>query len=315
MPDVDHIDASRLQSTIAKIRESFRESPWDDPNEQAVKQGVILPILSDLSWPIHEPKIVYPEYPVPGGRVDYALCHQNYPVMLIEAKRYHRLDGAEWQVFQYAFHIGTPVVILTDGLEWRFFMPGEEGAYYERILCTVKVLEDDTDRAITLLTRYLFYEDVISRKSIDCARSDYRSRPKETDPARFAGQVEEVKANSPSGKSSAVAQCGIVIDGKEYSARNRQEAAAIVLNVLADKDSSLLEKIATLPGHGATRKYLGKSISEIYPDNPAAAAQKTFQFREGWFMPGGIGTRTLNRIVRLACEAGGLKEGTDIIVK
>ena len=61
--------------------------------------------------------------------------------------------------------------------------------------------------------------------------------------------------------------------------------------------------------------YLGKSVSEIYPNDPAIAGQKTFQFRPGWYIPGGIGTKTLNRIVRLACEAGGLIEGKDIIVK
>jgi len=315
MPLLDTHETSQLRRTIARVRQSVRESPADDPNEQSIKQGVILPILRDLAWPIDEPKIVFPEYPVPGGRVDYALCHRNHPVMLIEAKRYNRLDGAEWQIFQYAFHIGTPVAILTDGLEWRLFMPAEEGAYYERLLCTIKILDDDVEQTIGLLMKYLFYDDVISGRAVDCARSDYRNRPKVTESGRAGSQAEDIRVKLPSCKSNTVAKCGLIIEGKEYSARNRQEAAAILLNVLADKDPSILEKIAVLPGHGAKRKYLGKSINEIYPDDPAVAAQKTFQFREGWYIPANIGPKTLNRIVRLACEAGGLIEGKDIIVK
>jgi len=93
MPLLDTHETSQLRRTIARVRQSVRESPADDPNEQSIKQGVILPILRDLAWPIDEPKIVFPEYPVPGGRVDYALCHHNHPVIPIEAKRYSLKKG------------------------------------------------------------------------------------------------------------------------------------------------------------------------------------------------------------------------------
>ena len=63
-----------LRTTINEIQNAVNNNPTDDPNEQSIKQGIILPILRDLSWPIHDPKVVYPEYSVEGGRVNYALC-------------------------------------------------------------------------------------------------------------------------------------------------------------------------------------------------------------------------------------------------
>lgn len=308
-------DLAPLKKTIQEIQNNVKESPYDDPNEQSIKQGIILPILRDLSWPIHDPKIVYPEYSVEGGRIDYALCDHNRPVMLIEAKRYKRLDGAEWQVFQYSLHVGTPIAILTDGLEWRFFMPGEEGAYYERLLCTVNLMDENIDQVLQLLHKYLSYENVMSRRSIEEARIDYRNRRKDL---KFVGSMPDVSINpamkSRDNRSKTVSRCRFILKGKEFVTKNRQEAAAIMLNTLADDDQSILDKIAELPRHGSNRRYLAKSSAEVYPDDPIRSAQKTFQFRPGWYIPGGLGTRTLRKIVEMICNSGNLVYGKDIIL-
>ena len=46
-------------------------------DEAATKQTVILRILSCLGWDPFNIDEIYPEYPVGGGRVDYALRHNN----------------------------------------------------------------------------------------------------------------------------------------------------------------------------------------------------------------------------------------------
>jgi hypothetical protein len=310
---------SALKKTIKEIQNKVKGYPSDDPNEQSIKQGIILPILRDLSWPIHDPKVVYPEYGVKGGRIDYALCDQNRPVILIEAKRYNRLDGAEWQVFQYSVHVGTPLVILTDGLEWRFFMPGEEGAYYERLLCSIHIIKGDIDEVIRYFCKYLLYTEVLSRKAIDEARQDYRKKREANSDTESKIDSITVKntitaARVRSGKSISTSGCRFIFKGREYSAKNRQEAAAILLNKVADIDETVLARIEALPSHGQSRKYLAKSQNDIYPDNPVRSAQKTFQFRPGWYIPGGLGTRTLNKIVEMICYNTNLIEGKDIII-
>lgn len=322
-----------LKTTIQGIKKLLEEPSFRDPNEQSVKQGIIMPILQALSWPILNPNVVYPEYPVEGGRVDYALCDNGHPLILIEAKRFNRLDGAEWQVFQYSFHVGTQMVILTDGLEWKFFLPGEEGAYYERILCDLKLEKDSEDDIITCFDKYLGYENVMSRKAISSAREDYQQNRKssvaqndsdrgvslkESGSSRTEGREFQAATKTPtkvkSGKSKSISPCRFIFQGKEIVAKNHQEAAAILLNMVADMDSSLLDQIASMPGHGENRKYLANSQTGIYPNDPARSIQKTFQFRPGWWIPGGLGTRTFKKIVDLVCKTGRFNFGEDIML-
>src|SRR3990172_4180964 len=102
-------------------------------NEAAVSQGVIMRILHSLLWPIFDATQIVPEFPLGSGRVDYALCYPpKRPIILVESKDVGRAAGSEKQLFEYAFHQGIPMAVLTDGQEWSFFLPGEQGTYHER---------------------------------------------------------------------------------------------------------------------------------------------------------------------------------------
>ena len=109
---------------IADIQTRLRAGGY--PNEQAISQGIVLRLLSELGWPTYDTNVVWPEYHVSGTRVDFALCHPSRkPLALIEVKQPHAAQSAEQQLFQYAFHAGVPVVILTTGQEWQFYLPAK----------------------------------------------------------------------------------------------------------------------------------------------------------------------------------------------
>jgi predicted type IV restriction endonuclease len=109
-----------LEADIQDIQNGLKSGRYG--NEAAVSQGIILRLLSRLGWQIFDASHVWPEYALGGGRVDYALCcPPSRPVILIESKDVGRALGAEQQLFQYAFHQGIPMAILTDGQEWSFF--------------------------------------------------------------------------------------------------------------------------------------------------------------------------------------------------
>lgn len=94
------------------------------PNEASVSQGIVLRLLNALGWPAYDTDAVWPEYALGGRRVDFALCSPpSKPLAFIEVKQIGQSDGAERQLFEYAFHIGVPMAILTDGREWNFFLP------------------------------------------------------------------------------------------------------------------------------------------------------------------------------------------------
>jgi predicted type IV restriction endonuclease len=145
-------------------------------SEAAVSQGILLPALQELGWPVFDTSVVAPEYSIEGRRVDYALCHpSNRPAIFIEVKKPGFSEGADRQLFEYAFHIGVPMAVLTDGQEWSFYLPAEQGRYDERRVYKLDLLERGPEEASIRLTRYLAYDRLCSGEALSAARSDYQN--------------------------------------------------------------------------------------------------------------------------------------------
>lgn len=167
-----------LEHHIEEIRTNLKAGRFS--NEAAVSQGVVLRLLQALSWPTFDPQTVCPEYSLEGRRVDFALCHPpGKPIAFIEVKQVGQSEGAERQLFEYAFHAGVPLAILTDGREWSFFLPGEQGNYGERRVYKLDILERDITECTSRLQRYLSYEAIKSGQALDAAREDYRNVSRE----------------------------------------------------------------------------------------------------------------------------------------
>lgn len=163
---------------IDEVREAIKLGQF--VNEAAVCQGVVLRLLGALGWPVFDPMRVAPEYAVEGRRVDLALCHPaNKPLVFVEVKQVGKSEGADRQLFEYAFHLGVPMAVLTDGGEWHFFLPAEQGNYSERRVYRLNLLERDSDECVARLRRYLGYEDVCSGRALDQARLDYQDVSRE----------------------------------------------------------------------------------------------------------------------------------------
>ncbi len=163
-----------LQQHIEDVRDGIRAGRYG--NEAAVSQGIVLRLLQALEWPTYNTQVVCPEYSLAGRRVDFALCHPpNKAAAFIEVKQIGQSDGAERQLFEYAFHQGVPLAILTDGQEWNFFRPAEQGDYSERRVYKLDLLERDLLECSARLHRYLGYAQVTSGAAIAAAREDYRN--------------------------------------------------------------------------------------------------------------------------------------------
>jgi hypothetical protein len=166
-------------------------------NEASVSQGAVLPILNALGWPIFNSQIVCPEYTIEGRRVDFALCHQpRRPEVFIEVKQVGQDEGADRQLFEYAFHAGVPLAILTTGQQWHFYLPAEQGTYQERRIYRLDLLEREAEECASRLTRYLFSERVRDGESLVAAREDYRGLARireihETLPISWRRLIEE----------------------------------------------------------------------------------------------------------------------------
>ena len=163
-----------LKEHIGDIRDALRRKQFT--SEALVSQGIVRRLLDALDWPKYDPQIVIPEYPVPGGRVDFALCHPALkPMVFIEVKQVGQSDGAERQLFEYAFHAGVPIAVLTDGQKWQFFHPIGRGNYEERRVYTLDIIETDSEESVSHLNRYLNYESVCTGEAAKAIADDYRN--------------------------------------------------------------------------------------------------------------------------------------------
>ncbi len=168
-----------LPERLTQIQEALASGRF--PNEASVSMGVVLPILQALEWPIFNPEVVCPEYALQSRRVDFALCYpnRNVPKVFIEVKQVGQSEGADKQLFEYAFHVGVPMAVLTDGQEWHFYLPGEPGMYHERRVYKLDLLERDLNECEDRLMRYLSYQNVRTGDSIKAARRDHQNIAKE----------------------------------------------------------------------------------------------------------------------------------------
>ena len=162
-----------LRETIERILPSLRSKQFT--NEASISQGVVLPILQALDWPVFNTSVVIPQFPVESRWVDYALCENKArPKIFVEVKKIGHANTGDRQLFGYAFHQGIPMAILTDGQEWSFYLPAEEGPYEERCLDKLDLLERSPSESTERLHRYLQFQRVISGDALSAAREDYR---------------------------------------------------------------------------------------------------------------------------------------------
>jgi predicted type IV restriction endonuclease len=186
-----------LLSRIDNARSLLRESRL--ANEAAVSSGVVLSLLDALGWPVFDPSTVAPEYSVGGRRVDFALLHRGKPVVFVEVKQPGHGVGADRQLFEYAFHEGVPLAVLTDGSTWHFYVPAMQGSYDERRAYLLDLLERDPEESAERLTRYLERSAVTSGAALTRAQEDYerakqRRESRAALPAAWAALVEAADA-------------------------------------------------------------------------------------------------------------------------
>lgn len=170
------MNSNALETTLADIITKLREGRF--PNEQAISQGIVLRILHELGWTTWDVSLVWPEYQTGEGRADFALCNPpNKPAVFVEVKPPGKAEDAVRQALDYAFHSGgVPVVVLTDGKTWSFYLTMEQGTYDERRVYKLDLFEREPSEAAAKLTQYLSLSNIKSGQALDSAREEYRNR-------------------------------------------------------------------------------------------------------------------------------------------
>lgn len=146
--------------------------------EEATKTSLIMPFLKILGYDVFDPFEVHAEFVADigikkGEKVDYAILHDNKPVILIECKHYaDGLDPHNSQLFRYFHTTEAKFSLLTNGLEYRFYTdlvtPNkmDEKPFFEFRITDIK------DNEIVELRK--FHKSVFDLDSISSAASDLK---------------------------------------------------------------------------------------------------------------------------------------------
>lgn len=109
-----------LAERVVKLKENLQ-------TEEATKTALIMPFLQALGYDVFDPTEVIPEYTCDlgikkGEKIDYAICREGVPIILIECKHWREnLNAHNSQLFRY-FHVSKARFgILTNGVVYRFY--------------------------------------------------------------------------------------------------------------------------------------------------------------------------------------------------
>lgn len=162
-----------ILTLIERIRERLAQNAYI--NEAAISHGVVTPILNALGWDSADPEQLVPEFTTERGRVDFALFGLGHrPAVFVEVKAVGRAVYGDRQLFEYAFHQGVPLCVLTDGREWSFYLPSGQGSYEDRRVYRLQLDDRQPEECERILTRYLARDRVRDQRAFEDAQRDYR---------------------------------------------------------------------------------------------------------------------------------------------
>ncbi len=175
MPDT----VEMKDALVSQIKRFKSDSQIFNYDEQKVKQGVILRILSILGWDTFDVEEVCPEYSVSGGRVDYSLRINGENKIFVEAKKpAEDLDSHSEQLLKYAIGRSIGVAILTNGIIWKFYLSSsslEDVELGQRIFYTINISTQHEDDVSQRFIEFLSKEKVRSGEAKQNAINVYRS--------------------------------------------------------------------------------------------------------------------------------------------
>lgn len=235
-----------MEHLIERIRNRLREGAYS--NEAAVSVGIVMPLIQALGWDSSDPDSVVPEFTSGRGRVDFALClPPRRPAVFVEVKGVGRSLEGDRQLFEYAFHQGVPLCLLTDGREWSFYLPGGQGDYDDRRVYRLQIDERVPAECTQVLQRYLQYDRVRSGEALEDATRDYRDAAARREAARSVPQAwAELVAEQDELLVELVADKAEVLCGYRPS---MQEVIAFLSRV----GSTTLPQAAPIPREGLQR--------------------------------------------------------------
>ena len=167
----------KLVEFIKKIQLDDRFGTFD---EAAIKQGVVLKVLSLLDWDPFDVDEVLPEHEIQGSKVDFCLKKQKaHKVFIFVRKNREDLTKHQDKVLSLSIQGKVPMAILTNGLTWWFFLPLVQGSADEKKFLAIDMGSQKAEEASETFENFLTKESILSGETEKAAEDIYTARQRD----------------------------------------------------------------------------------------------------------------------------------------
>jgi hypothetical protein len=116
-----------LKDQLVQIANRIRDHKDQIQTEEATKNAFIMPFIQSLGYDVFNPIEVVPEFVADigikkGEKIDYAICKDGLPTILIECKHWaQNLNLHDNQLLRYFHTSKAKFGVLTNGITYKFY--------------------------------------------------------------------------------------------------------------------------------------------------------------------------------------------------
>ncbi|MBW1862960.1 MAG: restriction endonuclease subunit R [Deltaproteobacteria bacterium] len=168
-----------MDNLLKFIKEIKGDDKFQSLDGPAIKQGIVLKLLSLLEWDPFNMDEIQPEYNVTKGKIDFALMQNDSPKVFISVEKdFKDFEKSEDALLNRAVECEVPIAVFTDGLTWCFLLPLAEGSIEDKKVKTIEIHKDKPEEIQQGFTEFLSKENVTSDKTRKIAEDIYNKRKK-----------------------------------------------------------------------------------------------------------------------------------------
>lgn len=166
-----------LKDFLKKIQSDKRFKDFD---EAAIKQAIVLKILSLLEWDPFDLDEVQPEYRLKKDKVDFALKHQDSIKAFLSVKKdLNNFKEYIEMLLNWSAQCNVKITVYTNGLSWWFFLPLIEGSIDDKIFCIIDTQKEKIEVIDQKFSDFLLKGNIISDSATKLAEDICNKRKEE----------------------------------------------------------------------------------------------------------------------------------------
>jgi len=166
-----------MDNLLDFLRDIQTDERFKSLDEAAIKQAIVLKVLSLLDWDPFNIDEIQPEYGLEDGKVDFLLKDKDsHKVFLGVKKELNGFEKYQTKFLSWAVQDDVKIAVLTDGFTWRFFLPLIEGNLENKKFHTIEIHKEKAEDVKQSFSNFLSKQNIISDNTVKTAKDIFNNR-------------------------------------------------------------------------------------------------------------------------------------------